>query len=38
MSDIDYDKLPDNFRKFKKEYINAHPELKKKKEPIASNF
>ena len=29
MSEEDYDKLPDNFRKFKKEFLKNHPELVK---------
>ena len=27
ISETDYDKLPGNFRKFKKEYLNVHPEF-----------
>lgn len=30
MKDEDYDKLPDNFRKFKKNFLQQHPELFKK--------
>lgn len=34
MSEDDYDKLPDNFRKFREKLKKANPDMFKKDEPV----